>query len=382
MANGTGDGSSGRAREPVVVVGGGIVGTSVAYHLREGTDVTLLERSTLGSGTTAASVAQFIEHQDDPDLVEAERRRRSWEFYEPLVDDGTFDFDRIGTLHVASTDEGFERLRELATALEGVGVRTALVTPSETARYGIDPGTVSGGLSLPDDGVLDPSEVVQFFAREARDAGVAVETGTEVTDVRTDRGRVTGVETDAGTYEAGNVVNAAGPWAPLVDGMVGVSAPLRHTRGPILVLRADTEVTLPLTFFEGGYYVREEAGRQLFAGKFETDYEAATVLDPDASHAEAAGETFRLEVAELLSTHMPSYGALDVTNAWVGLRTVTPDGHPLVGPTGVDGYVHATGMSGHGITHAPMVGELLAERLRTGHTPRLLRAFAPSRFDV
>lgn len=373
--------SSGFDRGPVVVIGGGIVGASVAYHLRDEVAVTLLEKSTLGSGTTAASISQFIEHQDAPDAEEAERRRRSWSFYERLIADGIARFDRIGTLQAATSDEELASVESTATELDRVGVAATLVTPAEMSRYGIDPEAVQGGLLLPDDGVLDPTEIVQYFAREARASGVTIETGTAVTDVHVEEGRVTGVATTEGTYEAGTVVNAAGPWAPRVDEMVGVSTPIRHTYGPILVLESADEVTAPLTFFDGGYYVREEGSRQLFAGKFTTAYEEATRIDPDESHAAAAGERFRLDIADLLATYMPSYAALDVTNSWVGVRTVTPDGHPLVGPTDVDGYVHATGMSGHGITLAPVVGDLLATRLTTGDTPRLMRGLEPTRFD-
>lgn len=365
----------GGVREPVVIVGGGIVGASIAYHLRDAAAVTLFEKSALGSGTTAASIAQFIEHQDDPDEDEAARRRRSWFFYDPLVDAGTIDFDRIGTLHTATSEAELATIRALATNLERVGVAAELVAPTAVARYGIDPETIRGGLLLPDDGVLDPAEIVQHFAREARVAGVTIETGTAVTDVQVDEGRVEAVETTDGTVDAGTVVNAAGPWAPCVDRMVDVKTPLRHTYGPILVLHAEEDVTLPLTFFEGGYYVREEGDMQVFAGKFATDYEDATILDPGASHTAATNEAFHLEVADLLTRHLPSLRSLDVTNSWVGLRTVTPDGYPLVGPTDVTGYVHATGMSGHGITLAPVVGDLLAELLTTGETPDLLRDY-------
>jgi sarcosine oxidase subunit beta len=367
------------ARDPVVVVGGGIVGASVAYYLRE-QDVVLVEKSMPGSGTTATSIAQFIRHQDAPTAAEAERRRRSWACYGPLVADETLDFGAIGTLHTASSEDGLARISQLAADLDAVGVTTELLEPDAVAQYGIDPETVLGALSLPDDGVLDPGEIVQHFLTEAHDSGVTVETGTAVTDVVVDDGQVTSVETTQGAIEAEAVVNAAGPWASHIDDMVGVSAPLRHTHGPIVVLGTETNVTLPLTFFEGGYYVREEGDRQLFAGRFATDYDEATTLDPGASHAAAAGEEFCLEIADLLAQHMPSVESLTMANSWVGLRTVTPDGNPLVGPTDIDGYVHATGMSGHGITLAPVVGQLLAEWWRSGECPHLLCDYLPSRF--
>ena len=381
MVDPPGGGSCDSTGGPVVVVGGGIVGASVAYHLRDERNVTLVEKSTLGGGTTAASIAQFIEYQDDPAGAEAVRRRQSWAFYDALIEDGTFEFDRIGTQMVASSEADLARLRRLGTDLDAAGVATELLPPAELTRYGIDPETVHGALRVPDDGVLDPGEIVQYLAGEARAAGVAVDTGTTVTDVHVEDGRVTGVETSEGDYAAATVVNAAGPWAPQLDAMVGVSTPLRHTHGPVLVLDAETDVSLPLTFLEDGYYVREAGDRQLLAGKFATEYADATTLSPDANHGDAAGEAFHLAVAELLGRHFPSGGRLEATNSWVGLRTVTPDGRPLVGPTSVDGYVHATGMSGHGITLAPVVGGLLAQWVRTGDVPDLLEAYLPARFD-
>ncbi|WP_129116246.1 NAD(P)/FAD-dependent oxidoreductase [Halegenticoccus tardaugens] len=335
----------------------------------------------LGSGTTAASIAQFIEHQDNPDKEEAARRRRAWSFYDLLVDAGTIHFDRIGTLHTASSEAELATIRVLATNLERVGITAELEAPTAMAHYGINPETIRGGLLLPDDGVFDPAEIVQYFPRGARAAGVTIETRTVVTDVRVVERRVRAVKTINGTVDAGTVVNAAGPWAPRVDRMVSVETPLRHTYGPILVLYAGEDTALPLTFFEGGYYLREEGDMQVFAGKFATDYEDATALDPGASHAAATNEAFHLEVADLLARHLPSLQSLDVMNSWVGLRPVTPDGYPLVGPTDVNGYVHATGMRGHGVTLSPVVGDLLAQLLTIGETPDLLRDYLPSRFD-
>ncbi|PSP83035.1 FAD-binding oxidoreductase [Halobacteriales archaeon QS_1_68_17] len=345
---------------PIVVVGGGIVGASVAFHLRNADrDVILYERDTPGAGTTGDSIAQFVTHQEDPDPTEYRLRERAWEWYSEHAAAGRFSFEQIGTLHAAGSPETMTHVEDLVARHRELGVDVELRSAADLAEFGIAPSAVEGGAYFPRDGYLDPAEIVQYFLGEAADAGVGIETGVAVTDVLTEGGAVAGVETSDGTVEASAVVNAAGPWSGRIDDMVGVSLPIRHTYGPILVLRADHEVRMPLTFFDEGYYLREEGRDQVFAGRFAVDYGNAHDLDPDRVHR--IDQEFHLGVGDLLATTVPNLADADVTGEWVGLRTVTPDGHPIVGPTGLDGYYVACGMSGYGIVRAPVVGEVLAD---------------------
>lgn len=358
--------------DPVVVVGGGIVGASVAHHLREAdVPVVLYERDALGSGTTADSVAMFIWKQTTPAETAHRLRERSWETYGRLVEDGTIEFSRIGGLYPTESAGRLEELRETAARLGEFGVRTEVLEPSELERFGLVPDDLVGGLHLPDEGYLDPAEVVQFFAGEARAAGARVETGSAVTNVfvenRAPGDRVVGVEVDGERIPASGVVNAAGPWAPTVDKMAGVSLPLRHNVGPILVLDHDLDLALPFVEFEDGGYVRGEGRRQVFAGQYGVGYDDADRLDLDA--ARGVDEAFRLAVGDRLETYLPDLADARVTTDWVGVRTITPDGNPFVGETDLDGYYTATGMSGLGVTLAPAVGEHLASVVAPDRTP-------------
>ncbi|WP_435348643.1 NAD(P)/FAD-dependent oxidoreductase [Haloarchaeobius sp. HRN-SO-5] len=345
--------------DPVVVVGGGIIGASLAYHLRDQPrPVVLYERDTLGSGTSGDSVALFVWHQSTPDRSSHELRARSWEQYEPLVEDGTLSFEQIGTLDVARTDDEVESLRELTGTLADFGTEASFLEPDALATHGIDPDAVSGAMATPDDGYLDPSEIIQHYVREATAAGVTVETKTAVTDICTSDGSVTGVETEAGTRPAHAVVNAAGPWVPTVNDMVGVSLPVRHNRGPVVVLQKDDSFSLPFVQFGDGLYFRGEGRNQAFAGNFGVDYADAEVLDPMAGRS--IGHEFYLEIDARIEAAIPRLDGVELVNEWVGVRTLTPDGAPIVGETDVDDFFVAAGMNGLGVTLAPAVGAFLA----------------------
>lgn len=367
--------------DPVVVVGGGIIGASVAAHLSEaGLPVVLCERDTLGGGTTAASAAMFIWHQPVPDRTAHDLRERSWATYGRLVGDDTIEFSPIGGLYVAEDADGMADHRATAAELDSLGVETRLLATEDLERYGFAPEAVAGGLLLPEEGYLDPAGIVQHFVGEARTAGARVETGTPVTDVVVEAGRAVGVETDDGRVAASAVVNAAGPWAPALDGMAGVSHPLRHNRGPILVLDEGTDPPLPFVEFEDGHYLRGEGTRQVFAGRYGAPYDDAERLDPAA--ARGVDADFPLAVADRFDRYLPELADAGVATDWVGLRTVTPDARPLVGATDRPGYYVATGMSGLGVTLAPAVGDHLAAVVADDRTPDPdLREFlSPARF--
>jgi len=373
--------------DPVVVVGGGIVGTSVAYHLREAdVPVVLYERDALGSGATADSVAMLVRKAAPvgpaaPDGAAHRLRARSWETYERLVREGSAEFSRVGGLYPAGSAERLDRLRDAAELLEGVDVRTELLDAGGLERFGLVAEDLVGGLHLPEEGYLDPGGIVQFLASEVRAAGARVETGAAVTDVFVEGDRVAGVEVDGERVPASGVVNAAGPWAPSVDAMAGVDLPLRHNVGPILVLDHDADRTLPFVEFEDGRYVRGEGPRRAFAGRYGVGYGAAERLDVDA--ARAVEESFRLSVGDLFERYLPELIDARVATDWVGVRTITPDGRPFVGGTELEGYVVATGMNGLGVTLAPAVGEHLASVVAPDRAPDpAFRAYlSPSRVE-
>ena len=362
----------------VAIVGGGVVGTSVAYHLRgSGLDVTLYEKSALGAATTAASMAIFMWEPDGPAV--ADLRRRAWEEYATLIDAGAVSFTRTGSLRVAETESHVEALESVRSGLRRHDRSATLCTPEEVAPLGLDPVGVVAALHSPEEGYLDASEVVAHYAGGAREAGVDVEVGEAVTDVLVEDGAVAGIEVAGEPRDADVVVNAAGPWAGRIDAMAGVSLPLGHTRGPILGLDADESVRPPFALFERGTYVRPFGESGAYVGHYATDYDGAEALDPDRPRA--VEDWFRAAARETVETFLPSFAEARTVDEYVGLRTVTPDGHPVVGETAVEGFLVAAGPTGQGVTLAPVVGQLLAERIETGSMPTEGAPFSPSRFE-
>lgn len=361
----------------VVVIGGGIIGTALAAALgNRDVPVTLLERDELGGGTTAASAAVFTWQQTSPERYDHDLRARAWETYWPLIEAGNVSFERVGLLSVAESAENAETLRDAVEPLRECGLNAEWINADGLREHGLDPSNFHGGLYTPEEGYFDPTELVHHFTSRARELGVDVRTGTTVVDVGVEDGAVTNVVTDAGQLSADAVVNAAGPWAVGVNEMVGVDIPLRHTFGPILVVKG-TSHNLPFTLFESKFYLRPNGDQRAYVGKYLTDYEDGETFDPDAPPV--MDESFRKKVDDLLAASVPSLVDAEIVNEWVGLRTVTPDGRPVVGESTVEGFYLAVGMSGLGVTLAPAVADLLATSMSSSR-PTEFNQLAGDRF--
>ena len=369
----------------VSIIGGGILGTSLAYRLREtALDVTLYERGKVGEGATAASMAVFTWQSLSPTALDYRLCRNSWTEYERFVDEGAVEFTPTGALDVATTPESRDAVVRAAGELRELGVDAKALDPEELARFGIAPDATYGGLYTEQEGYFEPAELVSVYGERAANAGVDIRTDTEVTGVAVEDGAVRAIETDAGVTETDVVVNAAGPWAPRINDLVNVDLPLRRTRGPILDVQ-DTAPDLPFTLFEradgpSGYLRPHETG--IYAGRYATGYDEGEALDPDREYTTDA--RFERETRDLLETFVPSVANADLEEGWVGIRTVSPDGLPLVGDVGErgpDGFVVACGPSGLGVTRAPAIADLLARSFETGRAPEDLERLAPTRFE-
>ncbi|WP_306057985.1 NAD(P)/FAD-dependent oxidoreductase [Natronococcus wangiae] len=361
----------------IVVIGGGIVGTAVASRLGSTDhDVTLLERSRIGEETTAASAGLLMRTAVDPAPFDLRFRDRAHEAYRDLFENGDLEAERIGIVYVAETAAFADRLEESATTLREHGTDASYLEPTELADFGIEPDGVEGGLYTPDDRICDPTAVANWFADRARNAGVDVRTGIGVTDVETRSGAVSAVDTDEGRLDADRVVNATGPWAPELNKRVGVSLPLCHTRGPMLALECREPLECPTAIFESKRYVRPAGETGAWIGAYQTDYAEGQRYDlRDRSLPDGF-----VESATDLETAVPALEGASVVDEWVGYRTVTPDGRPIVGETAVDGYFVAVGMTGKGITLAPAVADVVREILADEVDPEVRSRLSPARF--
>lgn len=368
-----------------VVVGGGIVGLCAAYHLAAAGvgDVLLLEREAgLGLGSTGRCAGGF-RHQFSSEVnvrlsLESARMIRTFSATHGLP----LDIHLDGYLFVCRDDAAWASYRAAAAMQERLGARVELLDAAGCAELvpGLAVDDVVGATFGPDDGIADPSGLVSGYATLARRAGATIRTGVAVTEIRVSPGgsRVAGVATaDGGGVAAPLVVLATGVWAPALAATVGIDLPVEpHPRQ--LVQTTDfpgrparrTLVVDTATMF---FFHREGSGVLM----------GVPPVDDPPTFSLAPMDGFVAEQLLPVATRiLPAVAEADLATSWVGLYEMSPDHHPLIGPIpGLTGLLVATGFSGHGFQHAPVVGRLLAEIATTGAARTLdIHALRPGRF--
>jgi sarcosine oxidase subunit beta len=346
----------------VVVVGGGAVGVSAAYHLAAAGagSVVLVEReAALGTGSTGRSAGGF-RHQFSS-RVNVELSLASI----PLITGFSathglpLDVVQDGYLFVVRDAAAWPTFQAAAAMQRGLGVDVRLLAAGDVAELmpGLDLDGVVGATYCAEDGLADPSGLTLGYATAARRAGASVLTGVEATRIVTGRGRVTALETTRGTIATPLVIDAAGPWARALATSAGVDLPLEPIPRVVLVTGPFAGVparrTLVVDVATSFYFHREGDGVLMGMG------------DPHERPSFETRVDERFVAEELLPTALrvlPALADAGIAHRWVGLYEMTPDRHPIIGRApGVDGLLLANGFSGHGFQHAPIVGRLLAE---------------------
>ncbi len=386
------------SRARVVIVGGGVIGASVAYHLtRLGwTDVVLLEQGQLSSGTTwhaAGLVGQLRASESGTRLVQY-----STQLYAELEQETGLSagYQQCGGVTVARTEQRMGQLRRTAATAEAYDMECVLLTPEQAhEKYPVmQVEDLLGAIWLPGDGKANPTDLTSSLARGARMRGAQVFERVRVTGIRTDRGRVTGVETDAGAIEAEVVVNCAGQWAKAVGALAGVTVPLHSAEHFYVVTEAIEGVhrDLPVLRDPDGYtYFKEEVGG-LVVGGFEPEakpwvapdqipypFEFA-LLEEDWDHFAVLMESALLRI--------PALGETGIRRFYNGPESFTPDNQFILGeaPEVANFYVGA-GFNSVGIASAGGAGRALAEWIVGGEassdlTAVDIRRFAPFNGNV
>jgi sarcosine oxidase, subunit beta len=358
-----------RSTADVVIIGGGCMGASVAYHLsRRGvSDVVLVEREKmLATGSTGRN-AGGVRHQFS-NAANIELSIESIRLLEHFADEvgHPVDFHQDGYLFLLSSPasvETFRRNVELQRSL-GVDVQWLDETGARGLAAGLDTVGVTAATFCARDGIADPNGVTVGFAKAAQGAGIAIERDTEVTGIQLSGGRVSGVETSRGRIETRTVVNAAGPWAGRVGRMVGstgVDIPVRPVRRHIFIAALDgnlrpapvvpTSHIMVIDFETTFYFHREGAGILFGMGDPHETSTFDTTVQWD----------FLPQVIDVAVTRLPALASASISHAWAGLYEMTPDGNPIIGPTAVDGLYTIAGFSGHGFQHSPAAGRILAD---------------------
>jgi sarcosine oxidase subunit beta len=353
-------------RAEVVVIGGGAVGTSIAFHLAEaGVDVCLLERDSLSSGSTSRAAGGIRTQFSDP--LNIALGLHSVDAFERFAErpGGEIDFHQVGYLFLLDRPEDVERFERNVALQNELGVPSRVVTPAEAAELSPLAGLegVIAATFCPLDGHASPEAVAQGYAAGARAHGATVLTGRGASAIETDGASVTGVMTDEGTIETGAVVVAAGVWSPALTATAGVGLPVEPVFREVVTTApvADLPASIPLTvdFATGFYFHREGPG--LLIGMADRNQQPGFDAPTDPNWLE--------HVVEVAARRAPAFLEMGIAHGWKGYYEVSPDHNGLVGEAAdVDRLLYATGFSGHGFMQAPAVGEIVRD-LYLGREP-------------
>jgi sarcosine oxidase subunit beta len=353
-------------RAGVVVIGAGIIGTSIAYHLAKrgaGNDVIVLEQERVGSGTTSAAGggirSQFSTEVNIRFSLESVAFWRRWDEEIGLP----VDYREEGYLLLATTPEEREQFKRNIALQNSLGVPSRFVEPEEAARIlpGLFVDDLSGGAYNASDGRAGPNEAAQAFARRARDGGVRIREGVTVTGIDVEGGCVTGVRTKDSRIAAENVVIAAGPWSGIVGRMAGVDVQVHPHRRTIFV--SEKFDLLPERFpvlmdIHAGWACTRDGDGIHMSG--ETDRTESFDRHIDWSHLATSAE-------HALHRYPLIAHARFGKKAYAGTYDTTPDNHAIVGEApDVKGLFVCAGFSGHGFQHSPAAGRVVADLVLDG----------------
>jgi glycine/D-amino acid oxidase-like deaminating enzyme len=372
----------------VVVVGAGIVGLSIAYQLarhRAGRVMVLEKGAAVAGGSTGASSAVLRQRYSHPEVIQLARdgvaAYANWAAFTGLATpragfrhvgvlwmtgespaELTAAQQRMAALGVASTLLDTQELRERFPSLSSCGMPLDLTGDEEHH-------CAQGGPTLLelDGGYTDPTGAAEDLLEASRREGVEVGLRQEVTGIRSQGGRVRGVElAEGGQVDADLVINAAGPWCNRLTALAGLELPwtLRPTRVQILFRDWPSELPGPLPvvgdLHSGIYFRPESRGQQILLGSTRAEDEEERVEDPD-EFDRSVDPAFRDTKVHGLHHRLAALPHRGRVTGLAGLYTVNEeDVHPVVGPTELAGYVVANGFSGHGFKLAPMIGSMVA----------------------
>lgn len=349
----------------IVIIGGGVMGTSAAYHLAKCgvRNIVLLEKEEFfGTGATGRC-AGGVRYQFSTEVnikLSLESLPMLERFQEEIGQD--INYRPCGYLMIATNEKDgttFKRNVELQNRL---GVQTQLLTGDEVrARLPLLRfDNAIAGTFHQKDGLVDPNSVVAGYISAAQKMGVKTITSVEVTGIRVRKNKVEAVETTQGVIETRLVLNAAGPWSGSIGWMAGVQIPILPLRRQMFTTNPLNEIPedfpFVIDFGQSLYFHRE--GEGLLIGMSNQDEKPGFDQNVD--------EEFEAVNLEAAIARMPLLEHASRASHWAGLYEVTPDAHPIFGGCNIEGFMICTGFSGHGFMHGPVAGKLMSEYILDG----------------
>ena len=355
----------------VVIIGGGIVGSSIAYHLTAGAckNVLVIEReSSQGKGSTGKSMGGVRAQFSTP--VNIQMSLYSIPFYAAFDQSLGYPcgYRAQGYLFCATSDQHMGYLRTNHATQVRLGLTTARLISADDIRgifSQLRSDDIVGGAFCSTDGFVDPYSAMNGFTAWASQHGAELWKNTEVTGIQRDERGITGVETSRGAVRTRKVVNCAGAWASGIAKMAGIDLPVTPLRRMLVPTEPFDQFphTAPMIIdMSNGFHFRPEGLGFLLAWNdpeetpgYKTDFDPAFVE----------------KILTLAANRVPVFENLAVNpkRAWAGLYEMTPDHHPIIGPVPeVPGFFLANGFSGHGVMHAPATGKILSDLILSGKT--------------
>jgi sarcosine oxidase subunit beta len=394
--------ASGAAKTAAItIIGGGIMGAVLAYQLaRRGMrEVVVLERETVASGSIGRATGGLRQQfADELDIIFA---REGLRFYRQFIAEMQAEavpafpppppFYQYGYLFLVSDDEAWQAMQGYVVLQQQLGVPSELLTPMEVvARW---PGLslitedLRGASFCPTDGYTDPAAMTRALMGAARRLGVEVYEQCPVLAIQTTRGRVQAVQTSQGTLATPLVVNATGVYAALTARLVGINdLPVYPLRRQLYLCEAvaGLPAELPMVVDQAtGFHFRWRDGGLLLGLPHQpspAEQAASRALETTAFDLGLDPGVWP-QIERVIARRFPALAGLRLRRAWAGLYEMTPDEHPVLGPTEVEGFLCACGFSGHGLMHAPLAAQLLIDYLTTGKSSMLdIEQFGLHRF--
>jgi glycine/D-amino acid oxidase-like deaminating enzyme len=364
----------------IVIVGGGVIGTSAAFHLAEaGVDVVLIERAQLGSGSTSKAAGGV--RTQFSDLLNIEIAKRSMDAFRDFGRRPGWDIElkQVGYLFVLTSESDVEEFEQSVVLQNECGVDSRILTAAEALRLCplLKGDDILAAAFSPGDGHATPEGVVQGYAFAARSLGAHIRTGCEVTAIEVSGGQINEVVTDEGRIRTGVVICAAGPWSRHCGAMVGVELPVTPLRRQILFTEAIDGLPpdLPMTIdFSSSFYFHRE-GPGLLMG----------MSDPDERPGFSVETTDEWipGLMDVVRRRAPRIADVGIRGGWAGLYEMTPDHNAIIGEAaGVSRFLYATGFSGHGFLQGPAVGEILRDMVLRRPTFVDISPLSVERFDA
>jgi sarcosine oxidase subunit beta len=348
----------------VVIIGGGIVGLSIAYSLalKKAGKIVVFEKGQLGEGSTSRCVGG-IRTQFSTE-INIRFSLESLKIFEQFKEEFGVDpeFKKIGYLFLATTEWEVGVFKKNTKLQKKFNIPVEFLYPDDIkSRWPyLRMDDVLGGTFCAWDGYAGPNEILSGFASGAKRGGVIIREGMEIIGISTSKGKIHSVKTKNEEIFTPVVVNAGGPYAASVAEMAGVQIPVKPLRRQIFVTAPFhlTDHPIPLTIdFHRGWYFRQEGDGLLLSGPL--DLEPSFNLNTEY---EAMAET-----SENAMYRVPVLEKARIARGWAGLYEISPDHHAILGKVpGVEGFILANGFSGHGFQHSPAVGKVISELIVDG----------------